>query len=155
MEEILASALDDAQRYGLPKEKVFVFSFDQTAPDGENLATFFRPDQNLFRQPTFPVEDRETLERANSDQARPGYRISLFTDYERPLLLGRLRHELEHAIQWQAHGRNLFEFQDFLIGALHHIVDKRGGASYYNFIPMECGCQRCLFSSPAREPHRG
>jgi hypothetical protein len=77
---------------------------------------------------------------ANEPKNRDLHRIALWTGVDPPVLAGRLRHELEHARQWDRFGQPIFDLYDLLLREV--LPAKAGGLDgclgmYFNAIPAE------------------
>jgi hypothetical protein len=66
------------------------------------------------------------------------HRIAIWRDLPQPVIGALLRHELEHAKQWEAHGMGLFRLHDVIKVALWRKVDSLPfGGLVINFAPIE------------------
>ena len=130
-------AIEDAAVSGLDTTRTFIFIVPGQSPPNQRLATFFRPGRQVFAASDFPAAQNQVAE-ANSADAKAGFRIGIFYDYPDLALIGLLRHELEHALQWQCHGEQMFELFDLYERVLiHNFGGQPGSALHYNKIPME------------------
>jgi hypothetical protein len=103
-------ALEDA---GLVAEQVRFFQLCELGT-GHVGAAWFRPHTDIESNDRgFPGEDAQR-EEANSDENRKLHRIAIPAEPDdRVLFAALLRHELEHARQWDAHV-GIFDLHDFI-----------------------------------------
>lgn len=132
-------ALADA---GLAAEQVRFFQLSDMGKAGMGAA-WFRPYTEIESDDRgFPGNDAQRLE-ANSDDNRELHRIALPAEPEgRVLFAALLRHELEHARQWDAQV-GVFELQDFIeYHVLPEIAEGLDGCAGWliNTIPSEMDC---------------
>jgi hypothetical protein len=128
------AALADA---GLNEATVRLYPFEGEGA-GEAGAYWFRPGDKLAVDYQFP--DAERVEDANAPENRNLHRVTVWTGREPPILSGRLRHELEHARQWDHHGKALFDLHDLIEDEVlpHKAGGLQGcGGTFINFIPTE------------------
>lgn len=102
-------------------------------------AVWFPPGDELVLEDQFP--DANRIDDANDPAHINLHRMSLRLDDDVALTAGRMRHELEHARQYDALGRAIFNLQGFVEDAL--ALD----GSRHERDPRQCG-------SAEREPGR-
>ncbi len=112
------------------------FSADQKS--GQVGAVWFRPGEALSASAHFP--DAGLLSDANDPEHIELHRVGIWACEDVPLIGARLRHELEHAVQWNKHGRPLFDLYDLIRDEI--LSRKIGGLDgcagvYINAIPSE------------------
>ena len=129
-------AQDHARRDGLDTSNCHLFPFDFPAPPDSDRAKWLKPGTTLYVEPDFPADD-EMLMRVNSDAVLQGHRITIFKEKDRRLLLGALRHELEHARQWQWYGEPGYRLRNFLLQACSIAAEAHRGGLIYNALPTE------------------
>jgi hypothetical protein len=140
LERAWAAALEDA---GFAGGEVLLLGIPG-APDDpwQEGAKWFVPNGELFSEGGLPL-DRGQLERANSERARGGHRIAAWLGVEEVPLAARLRHELEHARQWDALGEGFYWFDCRMRAAVGSVFGssepgkRRGSARIYNLFPSE------------------
>ena len=142
-EEVVESecreALADA---GLAREEVRFIQLRQMGR-GRLGAAWFRPYTDIEPDdPGFPGDDAQRAA-ADGDESRTLHRITVPAEPEnRVLFAALLRHELEHARQWDAQVE-IFELQDFLeydvLKEIAGALDGCGGG-LINTIPSEMDC---------------
>lgn len=132
------AALGDA---GFTAEQVRLFKLDLGA--GHVGAAWFRPGMQLEPDPRmFPGTDDQLAE-ANRPENCHLHRVAVPSDPQDPVLFaGLLRHELEHARQWDC-APEVFDLQDFLENDV--LVEIAGGLDgcggwLINTIPSEIDC---------------
>lgn len=78
-------------------------------------------------------------QRADSDQHLARHRILLYTGINDDALAAKLRHELEHVVQWEAKGKPLFDLYRATMAAIDDFIpgDRRGTGMLYNIVPLE------------------
>lgn len=103
--------------------------------DGSH-AYYFVPGQDLVQSEKFPDELGRQLQDAN--EHRDSHRIAIWVEAPTVALGAKLRHELEHARQFDAHGKPLFNLNDVVLATLSERVGSLpGGGVLYNLNPME------------------
>jgi hypothetical protein len=105
-------ALTDA---GLAPERVRFYPLAALRTDDGNIgAAWFRPHMEIGPDdPGFPGDDAKR-EEANSDDNRPLHRITVPAEpNDRATFAGLVRHELEHARQFEA-GAGIVNLHDFI-----------------------------------------
>jgi hypothetical protein len=116
------AALSDA---GIPADRCRLYLCDGTGGGESSLvgAVWHRPGASLVVDPAFPNAGQ--LSDANDPAHINLHRIVLWRDHELPVLGGLMRHELEHARQWDVLGTRYFDLIDLVErGVLPH---KAGG----------------------------
>lgn len=133
-------ALADAE---IEARDVRLIVIDRPRPESARLAVWHAPDE--FVLPGGELVDEE-LDRANADGCKEHHRVILWRDFPLTeigvaIVAGWMRHELEHARQWNALGATIFELDGFLTSVVLEKVGSAGGsggaAAYYNFKPVE------------------
>jgi hypothetical protein len=133
------AALADA---GLAAERVRFFQLSEMGKGGLGAA-WFRPYTEIEpADPGFPGDD-DQREEANSAENRELHRITVPAGVDdRVLFAALVRHELEHARQWDAHA-GIFELQDFIeYDLLREVAEGLDGCGGWliNTIPSEMDC---------------
>ena len=126
---------------GLSDARVCVHVFEGSAnPRGEG-AFWAIPGRNVSRSSVPFVDDDDGFRRFNIEQ-RELHRIAVWSDQQPVLLAAKMRHELEHARQFDAHGPGLFGIYSLVDAALDvKVRGLVGGAALYSSIPTEVGCR--------------
>lgn len=97
----------------------------------------FFPGDELVEEYEFPL-DRRQLEAANRPTSRDRHRIAAWLGVEEVPLAAKLRHELEHARQWDACGERFVWFDCRMRDATAKAFGAgRGGGRVYNLFPTE------------------
>jgi hypothetical protein len=141
-EEVQAECRDALADAGLAAERVRFFQLSEMGKGGTGAA-WFRPYTDIEPDdPGFPGGDAQRAE-ANSDENRTLHRITVPAEPDsRVLFAALLRHELEHARQWDAQV-GVFELQDFIeYDLLPEIAAGLDGCRGWliNTIPSEMDC---------------
>jgi hypothetical protein len=127
------AALADAN---FTADQVRLYPFPGEKSGNENRAYYFTPGQQIFFDPDFPDDLGAQLQDANERINQ--HRIAVWVDAPTPVLGAKLRHELEHARQWEAHGKPLFNLNDLAMVALaERVGNLPGGGMLYNLNPIE------------------
>lgn len=127
------AALADA---GFAANQVRLYPFPGEMSGNGNRAYYFSPGLRIFNDADFPDDLGAQLADANRRLDR--HRIAVWMDSPTPVLGAKLRHELEHARQWDAHGKPLFNLNDLTLAALaERVGGLPGGGLLYNLNPME------------------
>jgi hypothetical protein len=114
--------------------RLYPFPGAQSA-DGSH-AYYFVPGQDLVQSEKFPDELGGQLQDAN--EHRDSHRIAIWVEAPTVALGAKLRHELEHARQFAAHGKPLFNLNDLVLATLaERVGGLPGGGVLYNLNPME------------------
>src|SRR5215210_5849056 len=133
----LRCAWDSARDHaGLDRRDCVVFFVKARMPDGRAEASYYRPGR-----PDMPHEwlipsilrlvPPDVLERYESR-----HRVAIWAEIPRApysLLDPLIRHELEHAVQWQHHGRAYTDLDGFL----RELWDARANTERYLSLPSE------------------
>ena len=141
-EDVQAECCEALADAGLAPEEVRFFQLREMGR-GQLGAAWFRPYTDIEPDdPGFPGDDAQRAE-ANVDENRTLHRITVPAEPEnRVLFAALLRHELEHARQWDAQV-GIFELQDFLeyyvLPEIAGGLDGCGGG-LINTIPSEMDC---------------
>jgi len=128
-------ALVDA---GLSSASCRRYDFIGEQSNGDVGAVWFPPGDTIPLSHHFP--DAARLADANDGEHIDLHRIGVWGCADPAALGARLRHELEHAIQWEQHKRPLFQLYDLLRDEI--LTRKIGGlagcsGAYINAIPSE------------------
>ncbi len=127
------AALADA---GFDVKQVRLYPFEGEQSDDGNRAYYFTPGQDVHYDVNFPDEKGGQIEDANKHRDR--HRLAVWVDSSTPVLGARLRHELEHARQVEAHGNHLFDINDLVLAVLWvKLEGLKGSGQLYNAIPLE------------------
>jgi hypothetical protein len=132
------AALEDAE---LPEDRVRLIVVERPRPEDARLACWHEPDLPRGETDLLQGDDFEV---AKSEEYRSRHLVVVWRDFDTgPLgvavLAGKLRHELEHARQWEARGGDVFDLDRLLERVLAHKIEfqSTGAGAYYNFKPIE------------------
>ncbi len=133
LEEQWRLALCDA---GVDGEICRLYEFDASETDDGVGAVWFPPGETLDLSAHFP--DAGALDEANSAAHRARHRIGVWPDPRASVIGARMRHELEHAAQWERFGPGIFRLYDIAHSVLAVKAAGLGCAGMYiNAIPCE------------------
>jgi hypothetical protein len=132
-----SAALADA---GLDRTATRLYVVDGGQATTDAGAVWFRPGDELHVDVQFPNPSH--VADANLVAHRGLHRIVVWRDAELPIVAGRLRHELEHARQWDQLGADFFELNELAIEVLRHKAGALEGCAgmYLNATPTELDC---------------
>lgn len=123
-----------------PGSQAVLYLITGNSKDGHS-ALHIEPGSRVFSDPEWPLDARQIAD-ANSPARRHAHRI-LVRDFRSPrVALGRLRHELEHARQYDK-SPDIYLAMDFVQDAVSRAFDEReppsrtGSAAIYNILPSE------------------
>ena len=134
LQELWLAALADA---GIGEDEALLIPVGAAEDSRGNGACFWRRHEELDAD-GLPDEVRPFLDDLNADESLGAYRLSLATDRTSEGAAALLRHELEHARQFDAHGVRLQDLHDIALDVLRvRAAQLRGGAALYQWIPME------------------
>jgi hypothetical protein len=123
----------------MPMERVRLYVVDAAqASDDATHAVWFRPGRKLVRDHEFPAP--HDVRDANHPDHIDLHRIVVWRDASAPIVGALLRHELEHARQWDALGAGIFELYDLIKeGVLPYKAGALDGCAgvYINSMPAE------------------
>jgi hypothetical protein len=128
-------ALSDA---GMPPERARLYVVDGAASFNLAYAMWYRPGYVVVRDHDFP--EPLDVEAANAPENIDAHRIVVWRDATAALVGATLRHELEHARQYDALGAGLFELYNMIrFGVFPHQAGGLPGCSgaYMPAIPAE------------------
>jgi hypothetical protein len=113
------------------------YDFDATDTDDGVGAVWFPPGEVLELSEHFP--DAGCLEDANGPAHRSMHRIGVWPDTDASVVGARMRHELEHAVQWERLGPGIFRLYDVVHSVLSVKAAGLDGCAgmYINGIPSE------------------
>jgi hypothetical protein len=138
IKEECAAAIADA---GYLSEEVRFFRV--TGNEALAAAAWFRPFCDIDQGAEVFAGDHARLEEANSDESRKLHRIVIpASPTDRVLFAALVRHELEHALQWDAM-LGIFDLHDFIE---HEVLPQLAGdldccrGGLVNTIPTEIDC---------------
>lgn len=130
------AALQDA---GFSPDRTRLYVVDAAqASDDVTFAVWHLPGRALVRDHEFPQP--LDLRDANAPEHIDLHRVVVWRDTTAPILGALLRHELEHARQWDALGPGIFNLYDVIkLGVLPHKAGGLAGCGgfYINSIPAE------------------
>jgi hypothetical protein len=134
LDEQWSLALCDA---GLNPAACRRYDFAATGADDGVGAVWFPPGEELKLTEHFPAQS--WLEDANSPANRGLHRVGVWPDARAAVVGARLRHELEHAVQWERFGPRLFDLYDVTHSVLAVKAAGLDGCAgmYINAIPSE------------------
>jgi hypothetical protein len=140
IDEEWAAALGDAR---LDAADVCLVLMVGPRPPTARFAIWHEPGEHIV--PGLDVTP-DAADRANEASCKPLHRVLLWSDFPATevgvaMLAGFMRHELEHARQWNALGYTIFELDDLLTDVVLQKTGNVGGpggvGGYYNFKPVE------------------
>jgi hypothetical protein len=132
LEDEWQAALADA---GFDVKHVRLYPFEGEQSGDGNRAYYFTPGQDVHHDVNFPDDKGGQIDDANKYRDR--HRIAVWLDSPKEVLGARLRHELEHARQLDAHPR-IFDLNDVVLGVLWMKLEGlKGSGQLYNAIPLE------------------
>lgn len=128
------AALRDAE---LDASQARIHMFEGEASPSGVGALWGAPGENLRRK-DFPFEGNNAAFIRLNNEERELHRVAVWGGQRPILVAAKMRHELEHARQYEAHGQELFH----LHGLMNAILDLKvgglpGGGVVYGSIPME------------------
>ncbi len=134
LDEQWSLALADA---GMYPGKCRRFDFGASAADDGVGAVWFPPGEKLQLSAQFP--DEEWLEDANGPANLGLHRVGVWPDARASVVGARMRHELEHAVQWERYGPGFFALYDVAhaVLAVKAAGLDRCAGMYINSIPCE------------------
>jgi hypothetical protein len=134
LDEQWSLALSDA---GLSASACRRYDFRADETDDAVGAVWFPPSEVLSLTEHFP--DAGLLEDANSPAHRSLHRVGVWPDTRAAVVGARMRHELEHAVQWERFGPGLFDVYDLVQSVLAVKAAGLDGCAgmYLNAIPSE------------------
>src|SRR5712691_4100180 len=97
---------------GFSADAARVYCFDGTQDEGGGGARWFPPGDELVYDGQFP--NRDYVAHANAAEHSDLHRIALWRDHGAPVIGALLRHEFEHARQYEALRRPIFRMQDLI-----------------------------------------
>ena len=122
---------------GIPHERVCVHVFEGSSNARGEGALWAMPGRNVPRKSVPFIGDNDGFRRFNTEQ-RDLHRVVVWSDQQPVLLAAKMRHELEHARQFEAHGPALFGLYDLVNAALDlKVAGLMGGGHVYSSIPTE------------------
>ena len=126
---------DDA---ALGDSDVRVYPYEPTPPDGVPTAAFFAPGVDVVGEEARSLSSSQWID-ANAHVNQPRILVHMAGDEE--IIVAKLRHELEHVVQWLSFpdGHDLFTIYDAVLVAFGSFVgaDGRGSGVLYNVVPFE------------------
>jgi hypothetical protein len=131
------AALEDA---GYTRDDAHLILVDRERIPNANMAEHHEP--NVEIHPT-DLLDGDDLDEANAPDVRNRHRVAIWMPpaadpVNLALVSAKLRHELEHARQWDTVGEDIFRLSQFADRVLWEIYDGApGSAYYYNQKPIE------------------
>lgn len=132
---VWADALADAE---IDPSAARLYVFAGSPPDPSvNAASWYPPDVDLFRTAADPFSVGQLAD-ANAPENRDRHRISVFAGVPLVVVEGRVRHELQHAVQYDAAGAPTWELRRLVeAGVMEAVPGIPGSAVIYNLIPSE------------------
>ena len=128
------AALSDVQMH---ESRTCIHVFEGASNRAGEGALWARPGANVPRKQVPLERDDDGFRQFNAEQ-RDLHRIVVWKDQERVLVAAKMRHELEHARQFDAHGSALFNLYDVANAALDlKVRGLAGGGVVYGSIPTE------------------
>jgi hypothetical protein len=132
---------------GLANTEVGVYPYEGMPPPGVPSAAFFAPGAVVMGEEARPLSPSQHRD-ANEQFDKP--RILVHVAPEEPVVAAKLRHELEHVVQWltATDGRKMFILYDAVVAALEAFVgeDRRGSAVLYNVVPFEADANAAAYA---------
>ena len=132
---------------GLGQTEVRVYPYEGMPSPGVPTAAFFAPGAVVMGEEARPLSSSQQSD-ANERLDKP--RILVHVAPEEPVVAAKLRHELEHVVQWLSatDGRKMFILYDAVVAALEAFVgeDRRGSAVLYNVVPFEADANAAAYA---------
>jgi len=124
-----------------------VYPYEGMPAPGVPTAAFFAPGAVVMGKEAHSLSSSQQND-ANEQLDQP--RILVHVAPEEPFVAAKLRHELEHVVQWVSatDGRKLFTVYDAVVAALEAFVgaDRRGSAVLYNVVPFEADANAAAYA---------
>jgi hypothetical protein len=138
LEALWSAAIADAQ---LDPAAVRLYGFTGEVPPTVNqTASWHSPGEShyLARSNDEPLSDSQLAD-ANSNQNRTRHRITMWIELPPQILASKLRHELEHARQWDVAGESVDEISRMVRSVGSRLFSRygRGTGILYNLVPSE------------------
>jgi hypothetical protein len=138
LEALWLAATADAQ---LDPAAVRLYGFTGEVPPTVNqTATWHSPGGShyLVRSSDEPLSHSQLAD-ANSDENRTRHRITMWIEFPPQVLASKLRHELEHARQWDVAGEAVDELSRMVRSVGSRLFSRygRGTGVLYNLVPSE------------------
>ena len=134
---------DDA---GLGDGQVRVYPYEVMLLVGVPTAAFFAPGIEVVGEEGRPLSASQRID-ANQHINQP--RVLIHISIEEEIVAAKLRHELEHVLQWLsvADGHELFTVYDAVVAAFGSFVgvDRRGSGVLYNVVPFEADANAAAY----------
>jgi hypothetical protein len=128
------AALADA---GIDRSAVRLYVIEDVKRDDGAGAVWFRPGSEIGEGDQ--IHNPDYLRDMNKPAHKDLHRIVLWAAVETPVLAGRLRHELEHARQWDRFGQPICDLYDLVLDEV--LPHKAGGLDGYQRIRARRGHQ--------------
>lgn len=121
--------------------RVRLYLRDGPAAADDSVAGWHRPGVDIVPGDRSP--ERRQTSHANAPENRDLHRMVLWHHHDAATLAALMRHELEHARQWDALGRAIFDLQDLVLDGV--LGFKAGGlegcaGALVNATPLEHDC---------------
>jgi hypothetical protein len=121
---------------GFEIKQVRLYPFPGERSEDGAHAFYIVPGHRVSRVPNFPDDLGAQIEDANRHLNH--HRVAVWVETDAPVLGAKLRHELEHARQFDDFGEKLFDLNDLMSLVISHkIGGLSGGGRLYNFKPTE------------------
>ncbi len=122
----------------VPGQDVVLQALPGRPPGGEQQAwaVWLMPDVQAHSNPSFPLTGAQ-IAALNAPDARDKVRVLAFTDAQPEVLLGYLRHELEHARQLKINPADAAFSPIVMLAITKQFGDLDGTGSIYNLLPRE------------------
>ena len=132
--EVWLAALEDAE---IDSDNALLFPFRAVSATDGNCACYWRRGMSIDPEDV-PVELNWAFVDLNQPDSIKSYRVAIGTDRSIQGIAALLRHELEHARQFDAHGAQLRHLYDAALDILNiRAAGLPGGGVFYQWIPME------------------
>jgi hypothetical protein len=122
-----------------PGTEVRLYPLSGTPPANGRRAMHLEPGSEVVWEPDVTLT-RNQIADANRPDVIGLHRIAVFDNQAPPVLLGLLRHELQHARQWQD-DRAAYQAGELLVDMLGRVAAYTsagiGASSLYNVLPLE------------------
>jgi hypothetical protein len=134
IEETWVAALADA---AVDPAEALLYAFDGDQSSDGYRGWAFPRGRTLYPNGQLPELD-PLLPTLNQPECIDAYRIAMWTGKTPEAVAAGLRHELEHGLQWTAHGEPLFRLYELAVRVLaERVGGLPGGGFLYQIIPVE------------------
>lgn len=133
IEKVWLAALDDTE---IDPAAALIYTLD--GETGDEYTAYWYPRGTWIPANGEPNAIHLPLDEMNHDDCIGADRIVVYIDRTIEAIAALIRHECEHARQYDVHGQNLIELHGLTVGVIRERVgDLPGGAILYQAIPVE------------------